>query len=318
MKKTGALLAALLCVATAGCSSRHASTDALPTTASPSTAPATASPSAAPTAASAAAAPTTTSPSSATSGQGKSIVVIGHSGATGYESDEGTVDASARQNAADGRENSWATGTNPAVDSIYQRLVAKSPEYSGHQFNLAADGATVTDMISQADYLAQVHPAPAVVFVQGGDNDMKCDGTDAQNYAPFQAGFTSLLQSIAKLAPTANIYVLSMTISAASYTDLISGLPDAKAQNEGSSPCDPYDAHGNRSATGIAYQQDDIDHYDKAMAAACAAVPNCHSDNGAMQRLNVVPADLTSDGNHLTVTGLRKSADLVWSTFFSG
>jgi lysophospholipase L1-like esterase len=244
--------------------------------------------------------------------------VIGHSGATGYESDEGTVDASARQNAADGRENSWATGTNPAVDSIYQRLVAKSPEYSGHQFNLAADGATVTDMIAQAAYLPQVKPAPAVVFVQGGDNDMKCDGTDAQNYAPFQASFTSLLQSIAKLAPAASIYVMSMTISAASYTDLISGLPDVKAQNEGGSPCDPFDANGNRSAAGIAYQQDDIDHYDKAMAAACAAVQSCHYDNGAMQRLSLVPADLTSDGNHLDVTGLRKYADLVWSTFFSG
>jgi lysophospholipase L1-like esterase len=317
MKRTVALLAALLCVTAAGCSSRHASTDAAPTTAAttavttalPSTTTRTAVPSSAPTAATA---------SAAASDQGKSIVVIGHSGATGYESDEGTVDASQRQNAADGRENSWATGTNPAVDSIYLRLVAKSPEYTGHQFNLAADGATVTDMISQAEYLAQVKPAPAVVFVQGGDNDMKCDGTDAQNYAPFQANFTTLLQSITKLAPGASIYVLSMSISAASYTDLISGLPDVKAQNEGGSPCDPFDAKGNRSATGIAYQQDDIDHYDKAMATACAAFPTCHYDNGAMQRLNVVPADLTSDGNHLNVNGLRKSADLVWSTFFSG
>jgi lysophospholipase L1-like esterase len=245
-------------------------------------------------------------------------VVIGHSGATGFESDEGSVDASSRQNAADGRENSWATGTNAAVDSIYQRLAAKAPEYAGHQFNLAADGATVTDMMSQASYLPQVKPAPGVVFVQGGDNDMRCDGTDAQNYAPFQASFAALLQSIAKEAPTANIYVLSMTISAASYADLVSGLPDIKAENADGSPCAPFDANLNRSAAGIAYQQDDIDHYDNAMATACAGIPSCHYDKGAMQHLNVVPADLTSDGNHLNVTGLRKYADLVWSTFFSG
>jgi hypothetical protein len=208
------------------------------------------------------------------------------------DTDAGTVEASRRQNAADGRENAWATGTNPAVDSIYQRLAAKSPEYAGHQFNLAADGATVTDMIGQADYLPRVHPAPAVVFVQGGDDDMKCGGTDAQNYAPFQASFTTLLRDITTQAPKANIYVLSMFISAANYANLIAALPSVKAQNEGSSPCAPFDANGNRSASGIAYQQDDIDH------------------------LSVDPTDLTADGNDLVVPGLRKYADLVWSTFF--
>ena len=60
----------------------------------------------------------------------------------------------------------------------------------------------------------------------------------------------------------------------------------------------------------------DIDHYNKAMAAACATIPVCHYDNGAMQRLGVVPADITEDGNHLTVSGLRKYADLVWAIFF--
>jgi hypothetical protein len=312
MKTTSSALAVLLfaAVGTAGCSSSHVTSRA--TTAAP-TAPAA---SAAPTTPSPSAAPTTPSPSTPASGQGKSIVVIGHSGATGYDSDAGTVEASSRQNAADGRENSWATGTNPAVDSIYQRLAAKSPEYAGHQFNLAADGATVTDMIGQADYLPQVHPAPAVVFVQGGDSDMRCDGTDAQNYAPFQASFTTLLRDITTQAPKANIYVLSMFISAANYANLIAALPSVKAQNEGSSPCAPFDASGNRSASGIAYQQDDIDHYDNAMATACAAFPVCHYDGGAMQHLSVDPTDLTADGNDLVVPGLRKYADLVWSTFF--
>jgi hypothetical protein len=85
-------------------------------------------------------------------------VVIGNSGATGADSDVGSSAAASRFNAADARENSWATGTNPAVYSIYQRLVAKSAAYAGHQFNLAADGADVTAMIGQADYLTQVHP----------------------------------------------------------------------------------------------------------------------------------------------------------------
>ncbi len=245
-------------------------------------------------------------------------MVIGHSGATGYNADEGTPDAASRQNSADGREDSWATGTNPAVDSIYQRLAAKSPAYDGHQFNLAADGAKVTDMIGQADYLTQVHPAPAVVLVQGADEDMKCDGTDPQNYAPFGASFTTLLQTITKNAPNAQIYVLSVWTDVADYTKAIATLPSVKALNEDGSPCAPFDASGKELPAAIAYLQDVTDHYDHELGVACAGFPNCHYDNGAMQHLAIVPGDLTSDGGHLNVTGLRKYADLVWSTFFAG
>jgi hypothetical protein len=36
-----------------------------------------------------------------------------------------------------------------------------------------------------------------------------------------------------------------------------------------------------------------------------------------MQHLAIGPADLTSNGENLSVTGLRKYADLVWATFFA-
>jgi hypothetical protein len=298
---TAGLSVALLCaIAVAGCSSSHATTAAAP-------------PSATPTSASPSAAPTGGTPS----GQGKSIVVIGHSGATGENSDEGSAAAASRLNAADARENSWATGTNPAVDSVYQRLVAKSPEYNGHQFNLAADGADVTAMIGQADYLAQVHPAPDIVFVEGVDDDIRCDGTDAQNYAPFEASFTMLLRSVIKNAPSANIYVLSSWTDVADYTNAISSLPSVVDSNENDSPCATFDVVGNQVPAGIAYSQDVTDHYDHELGVACAAFPNCHYDNGAMQHLAITAADLTSNGEDLSVTGLRKYADLVWATFFA-
>ena len=244
-------------------------------------------------------------------------MVIGHSGATGADSDVGSSAAASRLNAAVARENSWATGTSPAVDSIYQRLLATSPEYNGHQFNLAADGATVTDMISQADYLTRVHPAPGIVFVEGVDDDIHCDGTDEQNYAPFQASFTTLLRSITKSAPAAKIYVLSVWTDVADYANVVKSLPSVVDSNENDSPCALYDVVGNQVPAGIAYSQDVTDHYDHAVQVACAAFPNCHYDNGAMQHLAIGPADLTSDGENLSVTGLRKYADLVWSTFFS-
>jgi hypothetical protein len=72
-----------------------------------------------------------------------SVVVLGHSGATGYDSDP----ARRRE---DVPENSWATGTNPAVDSVCMRLLAANPELDGPNFNLAADGSTAADLVLPA------------------------------------------------------------------------------------------------------------------------------------------------------------------------
>jgi hypothetical protein len=44
-----------------------------------------------------------------------SIPVLGHSGATGWNSDP-------ERRYSDATQNSWATGTNPAVNSIYLRI----------------------------------------------------------------------------------------------------------------------------------------------------------------------------------------------------
>lgn len=65
-----------------------------------------------------------------------SVAVLGHSGATGTQSDPDDPDRNAT-------ENSWATGTNPRVRSIYQRLLSTHPHLRGHHYNQAVNGATV-------------------------------------------------------------------------------------------------------------------------------------------------------------------------------
>lgn len=53
------------------------------------------------------------------------VIAIGHSGLTGENTDPSLPPFSPVL------ENSWATGSNPEVDSIYQRLVAVRPETEG-------------------------------------------------------------------------------------------------------------------------------------------------------------------------------------------
>src|SRR3954470_10988218 len=71
------------------------------------------------------------------------IVALGHSGSTGEDSDP-------RQPGVEVRENSWITGTNPAVDSLYERILAKHPAIRGHALALSQGGATVEEVLGQA------------------------------------------------------------------------------------------------------------------------------------------------------------------------
>src|SRR5688572_30402943 len=75
--------------------------------------------------------PDTTMPGSSDEPVG--VIAIGHSGLTGENSDSERPFQPAL-------ENSWATGTNPEVNSIYLRLSEVHPETEGHVANTAVGG----------------------------------------------------------------------------------------------------------------------------------------------------------------------------------
>ena len=55
-----------------------------------------------------------------TGGYPDSIAVLGHSGSTGEHSDP-------KRPFAEVRANSWATGSNPKVNSLYLRILERNP-----------------------------------------------------------------------------------------------------------------------------------------------------------------------------------------------
>src|SRR5215470_16092391 len=125
-----------------------------------------------------ASAATNTSPSSGTlSGSHplRGIIALGHSGLTGENSDPQSPGVPAPQ-------NSWATGTNPAVDSIYQRLAAVDPAVRGHAVNEAGGGAPVGSLVGEATQALSVVPNPQLVIIEIIGTDVRCDGSDSSNY----------------------------------------------------------------------------------------------------------------------------------------
>jgi len=234
------------------------------------------------------------------------IVALGHSGVTGWNSDPAhpRIDVPA---------NSWVTGTNPKVDSLYLRILARNPRIKGHNVDLGVDGSTVDDLIPQARQAVALKPAPGLVVIDTVDNDIHCDGTDEQNYAPFGATLSQALTIISKRLPTARILIVSSPWSSVrQFNGAVAKMPGGRESLEGTGLCDPFDPSGKVLPAHWAYLQKITDGYYAVLAATCRRFPACRYDHGALAHLPVVPADITPDFNHLTVRGQRKVAALEW------
>ena len=70
-------------------------------------------------------------------------------------------------------DNSWATGSNHAVDSVYLRLLALNPQLRDHNENDAESGTTMADLDRQAQ--SAVSHNAELVLIAMGTNDA-CGG----------------------------------------------------------------------------------------------------------------------------------------------
>lgn len=240
-----------------------------------------------------------------------SVVALGHSGVTGFDSEPESP-------GTDAPGNSWATGDNPAVDSIYLRLLAANPAVEGHATNEAESGSHVTDLSGQIDRALAVTPLPELFLIQSVDNDIRCDGTDETNYATFSEQFGGALERIAQGAPQATILVVSSPwATAENYADVVGRTAAGLAANTGDGPCDLFDSAGKLQPEHVAYFETVAASYFAQMTQSCADLPHCFFDDGALHRMPITAADLTPDLNHLSISGQSKQAAIEWDLLAS-
>ena len=238
-----------------------------------------------------------------------SVAVMGHSGATGTltDPDDPTRDAT---------ENSWATGENPRVRSIYLRLAETHPALVGHSYNVAVDGSTVDALPAQLERLLEVaDPLPDVVIVQTIDNDIRCDGTDAENVVPFGARLRQALELVREEVPGVSLYLVSQWATVRTYATWARNQPAVVAENSGTGPCDFFTPDGELRPAGVRSLQGIVDGYWREVEEVCAGLPDCWTDGAAMQQMTVTTQDLARDFNHLSVAGHAKMARLAWEAF---
>jgi lysophospholipase L1-like esterase len=232
------------------------------------------------------------------SGPPTSIAAIGDSITTGACTDP---------TCADRPQNSWSTGSNPAVRSQFLRLRAiHRGAVEIKRFNLASSGgATMADLASQAT--EAVRDRAAYATVELGENDL-CSNTKP---AVFRTGLERGLNVLSRGRTPVKVLLLSIENEAAHWRALRHDPKAATALRAGAT----LDCGLGYTATKslLSKVETRARLLNGVLAAVCSEHPDCLYDGGTYFRLPFKASDYSSaDYQHLSIEGQRALAAAEW------
>jgi lysophospholipase L1-like esterase len=207
--------------------------------------------------------------------------------------------------------NSWSTGTNTAVNSLYSRILVANPAISGKNYNDAKTGAKMIDLAGQAT--TAVSQGVQYVTIMMGANDVctKTVGTMTPS-ATVASQLNSALATISAGLPDARILVASIpnvyhlweifhTNFAADFVWGLAGICQSLLANPNSTSLTDQ----NRRQAVLAQVRADND----AIKATCANYIHCRFDNYAAFNVNFTTSQVTTrDYFHPSVSGQNVAA----------
>ena len=233
------------------------------------------------------------------------LVALGHSGMTGFQSDPANPGMNALA-------NSWATGTNPAVRSIYERMVAALPETADHVANVSRNGEKADGLEFQVDAALAIVPTPRLALIQIMDNDIRCDGTDAAHLPEFRAQVRSTVQKLVDASPGIQVVLVSGPGRPARWAAAVAELSKTPEDLIGSGPCIPFSAPHQVNQTEVRHMTTLIQQYEAELTKACQGISQCHTDGGAAANIQDTIKDYGEDLQHNSVLGHAHIAAAVW------
>jgi lysophospholipase L1-like esterase len=221
-------------------------------------------------------------------------------------------------------QNSWATGTNPAVDSVRERLDAISPQPLT-AYNDAVSGARATNLLSQAQTAAAQDPD--LVLIEIGANDA-C-ATMPTPTATFREQVRAALEVL--VLANKQVYIQLMSIpDINNLRTIFTEPPDPNALGrwEAFQVCQgllarPLSTDPADEARREAFRAQVIA-YNEALEEVCAEFKRCVWDDYAVFESGFTAADVatiantpTADYFHPSVSGQARLAEAAWSTTFN-
>jgi hypothetical protein len=238
-----------------------------------------------------------------TNGYPDSIAVLGHSGATGENSDP-------RQPGVEVRANSWATGSNPMVDSVYRRILARNPAIRGHSENYAQAGANVQALSRQADRLLQRNPRPELILIQTIDDDVTCP-LDRGALSAYRSTLTATLAKLGRGTPSSREFVVSQFGNPSTDASILTRAE--RASQGGTGPCDFMTPTGAVAPRKLIRLESAIHAYEGAVKDACASVRQCTYSGASLDDTINKRAYYSNDLNHFSIQGHARAAAAAWA-----
>jgi hypothetical protein len=243
------------------------------------------------------------------------LVVLGHAGLLGTDADP------TKQRGLPQPEHSWASGTGPEVDSIYERIVRIRPEDEGLVSNQAGYSfAQSSSLEGQAIGALREVPHPALVLIQTIDNDVRCDGSDQEHVRQFGKAVGKALDRIVAASPESQVLMVGAR-AIQPWVDFLRDHPDLQASveqghgftspNIGTGMCDVFDPDGRVVPEHVATLSAIYATYEEEQARVCALYPQCH-DDGDVDDEYVYAVEDWSDWQYRSVAGNAEMAERYW------
>ncbi len=217
----------------------------------------------------------------------------------------------------DSPQFSWSTGTEPKVNSEYDRLRARGADIGDRVYNDAKTGATMSALGGQLASAASQDVDYVTVLM--GANDL-CTRSAGQMTptATFRAQFQQALDEFTRTDPHALVFVSSIP-NLRQLWSVLHDNPAARAAWSLFGICQSMLGNSNtdddRAAVDEREQADNA-----ALAEVCAQHERCRFDQLAVYHYRFTAGDVsTGDFFHPSKRGQRALAEVAWRAgFFSG
>ena len=233
------------------------------------------------------------------------VIAIGHSGLTG----EGTGAVSEAV-----PENSYATGTSPAVNSVYLRLRALRPDIAGVTSNHARGGAIASEL---PDLRQPRWPRSRIPPWRSSRRSTTTSGAmgPTRPTSPSSVHLWRMRSAIiTNASPRTKILIVGQLgrPSIPFIEAQVAADPSVKATLTGVGPCDFYGPDGKTVPAHVDTLTAVIQAYEDEEAARCAAVPQCTTDGGVRAAWVDKIDFFSGNTGHLNVAGQAAEAANIW------
>jgi lysophospholipase L1-like esterase len=211
--------------------------------------------------------------------------------------------------------NSWSTGDNGSVNSLYLRIRAANPAINGRNFNFAKTGARMGDLVGQVNSINQNVDFVTVLL---GANDVCASSvgtmTAVETYrTQFQQGLAAIKDKLPSarifVASIPNIYNLWSVLKGNFWARFVWGVGSICP----SMLANPTSTAGADVTRRNTVKQRNID-LNTVLQTECANVAGCRFDGNAVFNTVFSASDVsTRDYFHPSVSGQAKLANVTFA-----